>query len=72
MFTLKLLECEVFLAYEEPEILSFVLRLSDDSLPLKLDCIGIFLSLDQLEMQVVVLLDETLVFLLQWKQSLRV
>lgn len=72
VLTIKLLECNVLLADEEPQILGFVLRLANDCLPSELNSVCIFFLSYQLVMQIIVLLDEPLVFLLQWDESLGV
>ena len=70
IFSIKLLVSHILLADQEPEILRFILGLPQNSFPSEFSCISIFFTLNQLEMQVVIFLYESLVFFLQWHDCL--
>lgn len=57
---------------QEVQILGLILALSKDTLPSELDGFALFFALDDLKVQVIILLDEPLIFFLEGDQSLRV
>ena len=62
---IELSQLTVFLAEQEFQILHLVLRLAALGLPLQVCAVRMLPKLDQLEVQVIVFFDETLVFFLQ-------
>jgi hypothetical protein len=72
IFSIKLLVSQILLTDQEPEILSLILGLPQNSFPSEFSSISIFFTLNKLEMQVIVLLYESLVFFLQWHYCLSI
>lgn len=69
---LKLFDSCVLLLIQEAEVLCFVLRLAKRGLPAELHLIEGLLALNNLQVQLIVLLDQSLVLMLQGQLSLRI
>ena len=72
ILSIKLCNLTVFLREQEFQILHLILRLAALGFPLEVGPISVLPVLDQLKVQIVVLFDDPLIFVLQWRHRLSV